>query len=178
MNASRRALVLGAPCLALAGCKEEPAIVPDLQRSALPGLVGHTGWAVPGFAVGHFRNRVTLLNVWASWCGYCRGEHALLMKLEQKLGLPLSGLVYLDEATPAAKYLREAGNPFRAVAHDGDKKMGSAIRQRGVPATYVVGHDGLIVARCPGALSEEAVESIIRPGIAKARERHLASLKA
>jgi cytochrome c biogenesis protein CcmG/thiol:disulfide interchange protein DsbE len=177
-DGSRRALLLGAPALALAGCFGGDMIVPDIARSALPGLVSHTGWPVPGLVAGHFRNKVTLLNVWASWCGYCRGEHALLMALEQKLGQAVTGLVHLDEPEPAAQYLRKAGNPFRAVGHDTGNVMGRAIRQRGVPSTLVIGHDGLVVARWPGGLSDEGIDRVLRPGVAKARERHLASLRA
>ncbi len=178
LRVPRRALLLGTPCLALAGCLESTAIVPDIARPALPSLVGHTGWSVPGLSTGHFRNRVTLLNIWASWCGYCRAEHGLLKQLEQRLGLPVTGLVHLDEAEPAARYLREAGNPFRAVGHDVGNVMGRAVRQRGVPSTLVVGHDGLVVARWPGGLTDEGIDRVLRPAVAKARERHLAALRA
>ncbi len=175
---SRRALVLGVPALALAGCNGGDAVVPDIARSALPGLMSPTGWPVPGLPTGHFRNKVTLLNIWASWCGYCRGEHKLLMGLEQKLGQSVSGLVHLDEHEPAARYLRETGNPFRAVGHDTGNVMGRAIRQRGVPSTLVVGHDGLVIARWPGGLTDEGIDRVLRPGVAKARQRHLAALRA
>jgi cytochrome c biogenesis protein CcmG/thiol:disulfide interchange protein DsbE len=168
---SRRALLIAVPALAVAGCDRAESIVPDIERPPLAGLTGPGGWEMPGFAKGHFRNRVTLLNVWASWCPYCRGEHELLKTLEQRVGLPLSGLVHLDAPEPAVKYLREAGNPYRSVAHDKGDVMGRAIRQRGVPATYVIGHDGLIVARVPGALSVDAIERVLRPSIRAAQER-------
>ncbi len=171
-------MLLGAPAFALVGCTDGHTIVPDLARPALPGLFTPMGWAVPGLNAGHFRNRVTVLNIWASWCGYCRGEHGLLKQLEQRLGVPITGLVHLEEAEPAARYLKSAGNPFRAVGHDVGNAMGRAIGQRGVPSTYVVGHDGLIMATWGGGLSDDGINRVLRPGVTKARERHLASLRA
>ena len=175
---SRRSLVVGASALALAACNGGPdTIVPDMVRPPLAGLKTHTGWEMPGFSLGLFRKKVSLLNVWASWCGYCRGEHSMLGTLEQKLGVPLYGLAYSDKAEAAAQYLRQAGNPFRAVAHDTGNELGRAIRQRGVPSTYVVGHDGMILAKVPGALSEESIERVLLAGVKAARQRHVAALR-
>jgi cytochrome c biogenesis protein CcmG, thiol:disulfide interchange protein DsbE len=174
----RRLVLVGLPSLLLSGCNPSVAIVPDLARPALPGLVSGNGWAVPGFKQGLFRNRVTVLNVWASWCGYCRGEHSLLMGLDQKLGLPLYGLVYMDKAEAGAAYLKQAGNPFTAVAHDPDGKLAKGIGQRGVPSTYVIGHDGSVVAKWGGGLDAETINRVLRPSVAEARKRQLAALKA
>jgi cytochrome c biogenesis protein CcmG, thiol:disulfide interchange protein DsbE len=176
---SRRKLVLGAPLLALAACNDSTnPVVPDMDRPALAGLKTHTGWPLPGFHQGLFRNQIVLLNVWASWCGYCRGEHGLLKTLEAKLGRPVYGLATMDKPDAAAAYLRQVGNPFRAAAFDTESRMARAIGQRGVPSTYVIGHDGKVVAKCPGALSDHAIEQILRPGIQAARQRHLAAMKA
>ena len=42
-----------------------------------------------------FLGKVSLFNVWASWCYTCRYEHSLLMHLA-KLGYPIFGLIYKD----------------------------------------------------------------------------------
>ncbi len=176
---TRRTVVLDAPLIALAACGDGAnAVLPDLERPGLNGLTTHTGWPLPGFHQGLFRNQVALLNVWASWCGYCRGEHGLLKSLEPRLGRPVYGLVHLDKPEAAAAYLRQAGNPFRAVAVDVEGRMARALGQRGVPSTYVIGHDGRVAARCPGALSEDAIERVLRPGLELARKRQIEALRA
>jgi cytochrome c biogenesis protein CcmG/thiol:disulfide interchange protein DsbE len=175
---SRRSLLAGAPALGLTACiGGGDGVVPDIALPALPGLRTHTGWAMGGFDPGLFRNKVALLNVWASWCGYCRAEHPLLKALESRLGAPLYGLAYLDKPEAAAAYLRQAGNPFRLAAHDAEGRIARAVGQRGVPSTYVIGHDGKVAAKWGGGLSDEGIERVLRPGVRAARERMAAAAR-
>lgn len=163
---NRRGTLLALPGLALlGGCGPVVgAVLPESPLPALPGLVGPNGWPLPGFAADEFRRGVSLLNVWASWCPYCQGEHEHLIKLSRDGRFRMLGLVYQDKAEKAVSYLRRAGNPFGAVARD-DGQLSAALGQRGVPASYVVARSGRVLAKIAGALDEGSIAGRIMPAI-------------
>ena len=88
---------------------------------ALPAIDGTAG---EGFSDADLKlGQVTLVNVFASWCGPCREEHPLLMQLARDpklkaLGVQLYGLNYKDEATQARGFLAQYGNPYARTGAD------------------------------------------------------------
>ncbi|WP_188311939.1 redoxin family protein [Salinarimonas soli] len=159
----RRALLLAAPALLAAGCGPAAAsALPAVTLPGLPGLRDRTGQPVPGIEPDTFRRGFALLNIWASWCPYCRSEHGILEELAGDRRLRLVGLVWQDKAETAAAYLAQRGNPFHAVALDADGVIAGALRQRGVPSSYLVDGTGAIIARHPGALTEEWVRTVLK----------------
>ena len=53
---------------------------PQTALPPLPGLV-HNGAAVPGLDPAVFKGKVSVVNVWASWCVPCHDEAPLLTEL-------------------------------------------------------------------------------------------------
>jgi cytochrome c biogenesis protein CcmG/thiol:disulfide interchange protein DsbE len=174
MNADRpfptRRSVIGLAALSGAAASCAPSGPVVLSPDPLPGIEGLTrhGWPVPGLARDQFRGRVSVLNVFASWCPYCRGEHDLLMSLSQDGRFTLVGLVYQDSAEKARDYLKAAGNPFAAIAVDRKGRLASLLGQRGVPATYVVDRQARVAARLPGALTAERIRTELMPAVTRA----------
>ena len=159
----RRALLLGAPALLATGCGIAAAsTLPPVTLPGLPGLYDRAGRPMPGIEPDTFRRGFALLNIWASWCPYCRGEHGILEELSRDSRLRLVGLVWQDKAETAAAYLNQAGNPFHAVGVDRESVIAGALRQRGVPSSYLVDDKSEIVARIPGALTEEWVRTVLK----------------
>lgn len=168
--ARRDALLLaaGAAASALAGCGDVVgSVLPEVELPPIAGLVAAGGWPVPGFEPGEFRRGVALLNVWASWCPYCQGEHEQLMDLSRDGRFRLLGLVYRDTPAKAAAYLRRAGNPYAAVAAD-DGRLSRALGQKGVPATYVVARSGRVLDKVAGALDEAVIRARVLPAVQRA----------
>ncbi len=80
---------------------------------ALPELPGANRPALTGEDLR--KGSVTVVNIFASWCGPCRDEHPYLMKLaaDENLkakGVRIAGLAYKDEPAQSLRFLQALGN--------------------------------------------------------------------
>ncbi|MGE0230779.1 MAG: DsbE family thiol:disulfide interchange protein [Flavobacteriaceae bacterium] len=142
--------------------------VPAFDLAGIEGLMGPDG-AVPGFSNETLKQgRVSVVNVWASWCAPCREEHPLLVELSSDSRFDLYGLNYKDEAQNARRFLGRFGNPFKAVGADTSGRTGIDWGVYGVPETFVVGADGRIVYKHVGPISESSLAGDLMPQIEKA----------
>ena len=112
--------------------------------------------------------KVTVSNFWASWCLPCRKEHPFLMELAKDDRLQIIGLNYKDEPEKAAKFLRELGDPYRAVGRDDQGRTGIDFGVYGIPETFVIGADGRIKFKWIGPIDAGVMNQYLRPAIDKA----------
>ena len=130
----------------------------------LPALEG-TG--VPGLSRADLDGKVTVVNIFASWCAPCRQEHPILTRLSAS-GVRVVGINYKDNADNARRFLAELGNPYSAIGVDARGRAAIDWGVYGVPETFVVGPDGVIRHKFIGPLTPEAVRDVLMPAIAKA----------
>ena len=83
------------------------------------------------------KEKISLINVWASWCLPCREEHSYLVSLKEN-NLNIIGINYKDKEVNAKKFLKKLGNPYSAVLVDLDGTKSIEIGAIGVPETYLV----------------------------------------
>jgi cytochrome c biogenesis protein CcmG, thiol:disulfide interchange protein DsbE len=131
-----------------------PAPVTDLPP--VQGLAGMAGITTAGF-----QGKVTLLNIFASWCGPCREEHPVLMELAKDQRFQLVGLNYKDKPQNASSFLAELGNPYAKVGADESGRAGINWGVYGVPETFVIGPDGVIRYKHVGPLDAESVKVLV-----------------
>jgi cytochrome c biogenesis protein CcmG/thiol:disulfide interchange protein DsbE len=127
------------------------------------------GMDVPGFDAAALRQgRVTVVNVWASWCGPCRTEHPLLMELAKRPDIRLFGINYKDDGDNARKFLGSLGQPFAAIGVDESGRTAVDWGVYGVPETFIVDGAGVIRFKWIGPLTAEALSGKLAEEIARA----------
>lgn len=100
-----------------------------------------------------FKNEVTLLNVWATWCMACRVEHPYLMELANQ-GVRIVSMNYKDDTETALQWLKDKGDPYIKTFEDKEGRLGIDLGVFGAPETYLVDHLGIIRAKHVGVLDE------------------------
>jgi len=149
--------------------------VPEFNLAAIPRLENESGAPVPGFSSAALKSgKVSLLNVWASWCVPCLAEHPQLAELA-KQGVSLYGINYKGDTSEAARrFLARHGNPFLAVGVDETGMTAIDLGVYGVPETFVIDGSGKIVLRYPGPLTPEIVAQKIKPAMEQAEKENSA----
>ena len=140
---------------------------PATNLPPLPGLE-RDGRPVPGLDGAAFKDEVTLLNVWASWCVPCRDEAPLLLALAADRRIRIAGINYKDQPGDARRFLGRYGNPFVANGVDGNGRASIEWGVYGVPETFLVGRDGRIAYKLIGPITPDNLERALKPAIEKA----------
>jgi cytochrome c biogenesis protein CcmG/thiol:disulfide interchange protein DsbE len=140
---------------------------PQTARPALDGLVDH-GQPIPGLDPAVFRGKVSVVNVWASWCIPCHDEAPLLTTLGKDDRLQIVGINYKDVPDNARRFLGRYGNPFGFVGVDANGRASIEWGVYGVPETFVVGRNGLIAYKMVGPVTPENFDSVLKVEIDKA----------
>jgi cytochrome c biogenesis protein CcmG/thiol:disulfide interchange protein DsbE len=105
-----------------------------------------------------------LVNFFASWCAPCEVEHPVLMRLKAD-GVRVVGVAYKDAPDNSRAFLTRLGDPFARRLSDRDGRAGLEFGVTGVPETYLVGADGVIIDKHVGELTPESAKALL----AKAR---------
>lgn len=113
--------------------------------------------------------KVSLLNVWASWCVACRQEHPVLMELARSGVVDIYGLNYKDTRENALRWLAGFGDPYLVSAFDEQGKVGIDYGVYGVPETYVIDRQGIIRYKLIGPLTEKILRDKILPLVKELR---------
>lgn len=145
---------------ALIGTKAPALSLPPLEGSNLPAL---NDAAVKG--------KMTLVNVFASWCIPCRQEHPILQELAKDKRITVVGINYKDKPDNALRFLGELGNPFAAIGVDPNGKAAIDWGVYGIPESYLVGADGTILYKKVGPFDARSVERDLLPAITAAAGR-------
>jgi cytochrome c biogenesis protein CcmG/thiol:disulfide interchange protein DsbE len=181
----RRSFLMALPLVAFAGLavifwfrlgSGDPSRIPSAligrpaPQTALPALEGlvNGGGQVPGLDPTMFKGKVSVVNVWASWCVPCHDEAPLFTELGKDKRLQLIGINYKDKPDNARRFLGRYGNPFGIVGVDGNGRAAIEWGVYGVPETFVVGRQGTIVYKMVGPVTPDNIDSVLKVEIDKA----------
>lgn len=157
-----------------------PPSPPD--NTSAPPAGGRTGApgnrnAAPDFTVtdgggnrvstADLSGKPVILNFWATWCPPCRSELPAFDKLYRQYGNEVSFMMidltdgYRETVEGVKKFMSENGYTF-PVYYDTEGSAAEAYSVSSIPFTVAVGRNGNIVGTHLGAMSEAALEKLIK----------------
>lgn len=114
--------------------------------------------------LGRFRGKLVLLNFWATWCPPCIRELPALDRLQATLGGESFTVVALsiDEADidVPVSFVRRLGLRNLSVYQDFTARAKNAFPLYGLPITYLIAQDGLVVGYIVGAAKWDSPEAM------------------
>ncbi len=132
----------------------------DLPIFSLPDLEGKihssTDW----------KDKVVLIDFWATWCTGCRETIPLLNSLQEKFqnkGLIVTG-ISVDKSTQAklAKFVRKQKMTYN-ILWDANDTQSKVFGFEALPSVYIFGRDGHLLKALPSytASQEKDVEALV-----------------
>ena len=117
----------------------------------------------PIFSRQTLLGKVSLVNIWASWCVTCRAEHQVLNSLARQNNLNLVGINYKDKKKDAVLFLKNLGNPFKQIMFDPKGKLGLELGVYATPESFIVDRLGVIRYKHIGELTQRIIDNEINP---------------
>lgn len=115
-------------------------------------------------------DKVSLVNVWATWCAGCRQEHDFLLELEANNEIPIYGINWRDTRPKALQWIAQLGDPYVASGYDADGRVGIDWGVYGAPESFLVSSDGVVLHKHLGPLDRTTWEQDFVPLIESAGE--------
>ena len=109
------------------------------------------------------RGDVVVVNFWASWCVPCRQEAPELQAFAERWdgdGVRVIGIVYNDAQPQAETFRARYGLTYPQVM-DPDGRTAIDFGVFGIPETFVIAPNGVVMARLLGAVDAETLEDTV-----------------
>jgi thiol-disulfide isomerase/thioredoxin len=126
-----------------------PAVAAD-KLSGQPLAIAGTTAHGEEFKWAGYRNRVVIVDVWATWCGPCRKQMPLVRALYDKYharGLEVVGVSIDANREALRKYLDENEVPWVTLAGQGSQDLAAKYGIRGIPTMFLIDQQGNIVSQ-------------------------------
>lgn len=142
------------------GLTSDPRHIPSpLIGKPFPQIQGQNlrGEAV---MLGRSNGRPQVINVWASWCVSCRAEHTVLLRGARRYAaeVDIVGINYKDQLANAQRWLSRLGDPYAWSFQDMQGRTGIELGVYGVPETFFVNRQGVIVHKIAGPLTDQTLQ--------------------
>jgi len=110
-----------------------------------------------------YRGKVVLVNFWASWCHECSKEAPAVEAVWEKYrdkGVMVIGPAYMDQPDESMAFVAKYGLTY-PVGLDVQGRIYQLYHVKGIPETFVIDRNGVVVGHIIGATTQEVLESEI-----------------
>ena len=106
--------------------------------------------------------KISLINIFASWCTTCHVEHQALLELanDKDFKVNIYGIAWNDVSDKAHEYLEKEGNPYVQTSIDNRGVLSDLLGVNGVPETLIVNNKGKILYRHKGNLDYDIINYV------------------
>ena len=101
-----------------------------------------------------------LINIWSSWCEPCKDESEYLLELKNNTPIMMIGINYKDKKKNALNFLKLYGDPFEQIFVDKQGLISINFGAYGVPETFLINNDNIVLKKYIGPLNDEDVYEI------------------
>jgi cytochrome c biogenesis protein CcmG/thiol:disulfide interchange protein DsbE len=113
--------------------------------------------------IAQFKGKPLVVNFWATWCMPCWEEHPVLVANARILqpNVQFLGVVFQDKEDKILGFLQQRGSSYPTVVDEAGKTA-IAYGVGGVPETFFIDANGVIVAKHVGPMSSDDIEANLR----------------
>ncbi|SEH44917.1 DsbE family thiol:disulfide interchange protein [Magnetospirillum fulvum] len=133
--------------------------VPEMALAPLPGR-----GAESGLASADLKGRVSVVNIYGSWCIACVQEHPTLMALKSRGEVPIHGIDWRDDPEQGAAWLKKHGDPYQRVGSDpAPGRAAVDFGVTGAPESFIVDRNGIIRYKHVGPITPDNWRKTLLP---------------
>ena len=111
-------------------------------------------------SLNEFKDEITLVNFFATWCKPCRDEHIYIKRFADQKNIKVIGINYKDNQKKTKKWLNDLGNPYKDILIDQNGNIAIDCGVYGIPETFIINSNGIIKYRHVGPITEKEFKKI------------------
>jgi thiol-disulfide isomerase/thioredoxin len=132
--------------------KSERVLAPKIEGETLDGTIFTSQ---PG--------KITVVNVWASWCSPCRAEAPTLEEFAiNNPDIQFVGILTRDNLTSANSFVKRFGLTYPTLIDDAIiPSFRGTLPANAIPTTIVIDTDGRVAARISGQVTVSSMREVL-----------------
>jgi len=108
------------------------------------------------------QGKKVFLNFWATWCGPCRSEMPDIEKLnENHENIEILAINIREEKGQVLEFVMKNGYTF-PIALDRNGKIANKYQARGIPTTYILDENGIVMEKHTGVLDYSKMKELLK----------------